>query len=367
MKRLKGSRGRCRAAWRTTALCFAFGAIVALYSCHDQGPPPPPPPPPPGASVSGPLPPPTPVARSVQASLAGTTATEVAYVSLAPQTAPGGLLALIVNNRTGDTLSVPVGAGGFDPVAVPAVAGDTVDITVLLRGGGSRVFVQAVPLKHSPAVVRTNPSSGKRDVPLNTTIGIVFSQPIDPTTVTASTVQLRRGSTPVAGTLQFLNSEHVTLLFMPAAQLAPSTVYTIDVTQGVLDLEGDALVSAFTAEFTTAATPPGYEEYFVDAYLESSVHQVDDTVSVDQTVRVMDGAGTGIERALLRFRASVGQVESDTTRAGLDGLATVHWKFAGIVGVLPPQATAELDACASNSTTRCDMYWPEVVIGFNPL
>ena len=77
-------------------------------------------------------------------------------------------------------------------------------------------------------------------------------------------------------------------------------------------------------------------------------------------------AGTGIERALVRFHVSVGRIEPDTTRAGLDGLVTVHWKFAGFIGILPPQSTAELSACASNSTTRCDQYWSLVVIGFNP-
>jgi len=138
------------------------------------------------------------------------------------------------------------------------------------------------------------------------------------------------------------------------------------VTGGIRDLEGDGLESAFTAQFTTAASATGYEEYFVDAYLESSAHQLGDSVLVSQTVRVMDGNGTGIERALVRFRGSVGRVDPDTTRSGLDGLVTVHWTFTGIIGVLPAQETAELSACASNSTTRCDMYWPVVVIGFNP-
>ena len=72
------------------------------------------------------------------------------------------------------------------------------------------------------------------------------------------------------------------------------------VTDGIRDLEGDGLESAFTAQFTTAASAVGYEEYFVDAYLESSAHQLGDSVLVIQTVRVIDGDGTGIERALVR-------------------------------------------------------------------
>src|SRR2546422_5126014 len=42
----------------------------------------------------------------------------VVYVSLAPGTAPNGELATVQNLRTGSTTQVPVGLGGFDPVAV---------------------------------------------------------------------------------------------------------------------------------------------------------------------------------------------------------------------------------------------------------
>jgi Big-like domain-containing protein len=349
---------------KAVRMALVFGSLaLPLNGCSDNmGPPPPPPPPPPtGTFVSEPLPPASPAVPVVAA---GTSATEVTYVSLAPGTAPGGRLAAIRNTRTGDTLSVPVGAGGFDPVAVPAATGDTLDIAVQLSDGGSLHFVEEVPLKRSPSVVRTYPSSGKRDVPLNTTLVVVFSQPIDPGTVTASTVQLRRGSTTVLGALALSDPEHV--VFIPAAALAPSTLYTLVVTADVRDLEGDAVQEAFTAEFTTAATATGYEEYFVDAYLPAAAHQIGDSVAVDGVVRVMDGAGTGIERALIRFRGSVGRVDPDTTSAGLDGLVSVHWRFAGFIGILPPQATAELTACASNSVTRCDQSWSVVVIGFNP-
>jgi hypothetical protein len=360
--------GRSWAA-RGTALGLALGAVVWANGCHDTMGPPPPPPPPARLIVSNAELPVTRVTLANALSIRGASATTpVAFVSLAPGTVPGGVLATITNLRTGDTLSVPVGAGGFDPVAVPAIGGDTLDIAVELSSGGSlRHLIQAVPLKHSPSVVRTYPSSGRRDVPLNTTIVVVFSEPIDSTTLTATTVQVRRGATPVAGTLGFVDAEHLKVLFAPAAPLAPATVYTLMVTQGIRDLEGDPLEASITAEFTTAATSSGYEEYFVDGYVPLSVRQVGDSVSVDHTVRVMDGTGTGIERALVRFRGSIGRVEPDTTRAGLDGLVRVHWTFPGIVGVLPPEASAELSACASNSTTRCDMYWPLLVVGFNPL
>lgn len=349
---------------RTASVCLVGCAIVWFTGCHDSvGPPPPPPPPPTGAFVSDPRPPLAAVAPSAAQRAVGTAATAVAYVSLAPGTAPGGRLATIRNTRTGETVSVGVGAGGFDPVPVPAVAGDSLDIAVDLDDGDTRHFVQRVPLKHSPSVVRTYPSSGKRDVPLNTTIVLVFSEPIDSATLTATAVQVRRGATAVPGRLAFLDVEHVTVLFTPAASLAPSTVYSLVVTQDIRDLEGDPLESGFTAEFTTAATAAGYEEYFVDSYLPLTANQVGDSVSVHHTVLVIDGAGAGIEQALVRFSGSIGRVDPDTARAGLGGVVSVHWTFKGTLG--GGAGTVELSACASNSTTRCDMYWSVLVVGLH--
>jgi|SRR5437667_76931 len=356
------SRHRRGATWLTLV------GVLSVGACHGDGPLAPPPPPPLREVVVS-----NPVTRTSSGvsrpaiPLAQAATAETTYVSLPPGTAPTGDLATIRNLRTDSTVEAPVGDGGFDPVAVSAAVGDTIEVVVRDQDGTIVHSVRAaVAAKRPPILIRTNPASLKRDVPLNASIVIVFSEPIDSASVTGETVQLRRGSVIVDGERRFRDSAHTTLVFTPAALLAPATTYELVITRGIRDLEGDALESEFTVEFTTAATAAGYEEYFVDSYLPAAAHQIGDSVAVDQTVRVEDGAGTGIERALVRFHVSVGRIEPDTTRAGLDGLVTVHWKFAGFIGILPPQSTAELSACASNSTTRCDQYWSLVVIGFNP-
>src|SRR5437016_540891 len=102
------------------AACLALGAVVWDGGCRDNVGPPapfaPPPPPPPGAIVSDPLPPASPAAPRGAFSVSGASGSGITYVSLTPGTAPGGLVAQIRNTRTGDTLSVPVGARAFDPV-----------------------------------------------------------------------------------------------------------------------------------------------------------------------------------------------------------------------------------------------------------
>jgi hypothetical protein len=55
-----------------------------------------------------------------------------------------------------------------------------------------------------PIVIRTDPPPRKRDVPLNASVVIVFSEPVDASTLDAASVQVLRGTTPVAGAVSLL-------------------------------------------------------------------------------------------------------------------------------------------------------------------
>ncbi len=178
----------------------------------------------------------------------------LAYVSLAEDQIPGGTSASIRNWRTGTTVITPMVAGGFDPVAVEASAGDTLEIGVALVGASSALsFLVRVPATAPPIVVRTEPSDGKRDVPLNARIVIVFSEPIDPATLTGTTVQLKRGLTGVTGTVQFTDTEQLTAEFVPDEPLAPDSDYELLITQEIEDLDGEALSKSAKVSFTTGA------------------------------------------------------------------------------------------------------------------
>jgi len=184
-------------------------------------------------------------------------ASTVAYVSLPPDSVPGGVSAVIVNRRTGSTATTSVINGGFDPVPVPAVAGDPLEITIQVGGGNPWVFRHDVPLKHTPSLVRTSPSSGKRDVPLNTTIVIVFSEPVNASTLTSASVQLFRGTTQIPGTVGLLQGTETGVTFTPSVQLEVNTTYRLVVTRDVKDLTGDALPAVVSIDFTTGRTSFG--------------------------------------------------------------------------------------------------------------
>jgi hypothetical protein len=180
----------------------------------------------------------------------------VVYVSLPPGAIPTGITATIRDLRTGDSVTVAVVNGGFDPVALAAALGDTLAIDVQLRGTGSTSFLSVVAAATAPVVVRTSPPPQKRDVPLNSIVVIVFSEPLDSATVDTGSVKLWRGTIPVAGTVRFADAEHLRVEFHPDDLLGGQTDYHLALSQEIRDLDGTALDSAVTIPFTTGTTGP---------------------------------------------------------------------------------------------------------------
>lgn len=178
--------------------------------------------------------------------------TDVAYISLPPGTYANGALARIQSPRLTGTVTASMVEGGLDPVPVTANAGDSVEIEILGSDGltlartGSRV-----PTTRRPRVVRTVPPRGKTDVAVNALIVVVFSEPVDASSVSSSSLQLFRGTTPVAGTTRLLEGVTAAAVLEPSAPLAPNTAYRLVVTQAVRDLSGDPLETPLSAEFTT--------------------------------------------------------------------------------------------------------------------
>jgi len=207
----------------------------------------------PGLVVSAPVP-----VDAVQGSLASAAlavSAGVVYVSLAPGSVPDGRLATIRNRATTQSVIAEVVDGGFDPVAIVASVGDTLAIEITRTGSvAPHTTVEVVRAARPPLVVRTDPPKKQVDVPLNAIMVIVFSAPIDATTVTTESVQLWRGTTPVAGTVRLSDATGIRAEFRPDGLLAGQTDYRLVVTQGIRDVNGEALASPLDVEFTTGVT-----------------------------------------------------------------------------------------------------------------
>jgi hypothetical protein len=129
--------------------------------------------------------------------------------------------------------------------------GNVFDINGNSFNGGSADFTtSAAAVTTPPAVVYTNPSNGFTNVPTDLTVQILFSEPIQPTTI--SGITLSAGSTALTTTSSFSNAGQ-TLSLIPPALLAPNTRYTLTIV-GVVDLAGNAMPTV-TQTFTTGPEP----------------------------------------------------------------------------------------------------------------
>src|SRR5207237_4813637 len=110
-------------------------------------------------------------------------AESLVYASL-----PSGTLSpydsvLIVNLRTGAVATPSILLRGFDPVAITAVAGDTLDVALRTTSGKSSHTRVRVPASRPPRVIRTSPPTASTGIVLETVVAVVFSEPLDSTTL----------------------------------------------------------------------------------------------------------------------------------------------------------------------------------------
>jgi hypothetical protein len=106
-------------------------------------------------------------------------------------------------------------------------------------------------------VTTTVPAAGATGVSASVTPAATFSEPLNPTTVTAATFLLRTAAgQPVAGNVSY-NPTTRTATFTPASPLGPQTGYIATATTGIKDVAGNSLAANVTWTFTTGA-PGGF-------------------------------------------------------------------------------------------------------------
>jgi len=182
-----------------------------------------------------------------------TTGSSVAWVSAEPGTFADVIDIQIRNVTTDGPPPDPIAVqdGGFDPIPVLASAGDELEFALHQFDGRVTLLHLTVPPHRPPVVVRTHPPKGRTDVALNVQPIVVFSEPIEPITLTFASFQLRQHDTQVAGTVALVPESPFTVQFIPDSPLAPSTTYELVVTPEIRDLDGDFLEAEVRVEFTT--------------------------------------------------------------------------------------------------------------------
>lgn len=185
-------------------------------------------------------------------SLDGSVSADLVYVSMAPGSVPNGERIVIRTRGTGGETAAVLIEGGLDPIPVAATVGDTLDVLLYLAGiREADENIVVVPERRPPVLVRSDPLPGRRDVPLNAVLLLVFSEPMDAATLTASSLNLSREGSPVAARLDFGDPAGLTVTITPDEPLAAGAEYTLTATRALEDRDGDALAAPATVVFAT--------------------------------------------------------------------------------------------------------------------
>ncbi len=336
---------------KTVAALAALLAVTWASACSDNaGPEPPPTPHLLGALVSDPLAgPAATVQRGATVVTSAAADNEFVYATLLPGTVPQGSFASVRSVVAGALVWTTVRDGGFDPVPISAAMGDTIEIQV--RDASNAIVHQvrmAVAALRRPVVARVVPPPRKRDVPLNATIVVVFSEPVAEGTLSSS-VRLYRGSFPVPGTVRLLPGTGTEAVFIPSRPLSRNRDYRLVVTGGVRDLQGDALETGSTTPFTTGQSSTGQPASITVSPDTVYLGNVGATYQV--TASVTDAAGNPlVDQPVVWFTSDPNGLQvSSTGRVTALAIgyyfvyATVNGLTAGVeVKVTAPPASVEL-------------------------
>lgn len=100
----------------------------------------------------------------------------------------------------------------------------------------------------TPAVSSMHPAPGADSVAIDSSLSVIFSEEIDPSSLTTETFLLKSGEAPVAGTVTLQENSAT---FDPLTDLRPGQVYTATLTTGVRDRGGNHLDRNFSWQFKT--------------------------------------------------------------------------------------------------------------------
>ena len=163
-----------------------------------------------------------------------------------------------VNSHTSLTANISIASGTpVGPVTVTTTTGGEVESVP----GGFTVQAVTIP---APSLISVSPGPNSgNNAPINSVITVVFSQPMNRTTITTSSVTLTLVSNPggyvsTPGTVTLDASGRV-MTFTPNALLAVNSQYYLQLTNAIKDATGNTFSSYnqyFYTEYTANTTPP---------------------------------------------------------------------------------------------------------------
>ena len=176
----------------------------------------------------------------------------------------------------------------------------------------------------APSVISTVPVAGATGVPVTQVISAMFNEPMNPSTISASTFLLTGpGATTVAGTVSYSPTGSVAS-FAPATTLAFNTTYTATITTAVTNTLGVQPAASYTWSFTTATQPTviatvpanGTRGVPTSQVLTATFSKVLNPATVNATTFLLNGPGATAVAGTVTYNAT-GSVASFTPSVAL--------------------------------------------------
>jgi hypothetical protein len=182
-----------------------------------------------------------------------------------------------------------------------------VDPNGTVNAAGYPVVLGTTTTDNTPPTVATVlPASGATSVSAATNVFVTFSEPMNPATISTSTIELRNSSNTLVSGIVTYDAVTWVARFDSAATLSTSQTYTATVrggAAGVKDAAGNPLAANYAWSFTTSATAPppstgpvlalGFEEATGVTAIDSSGHA--NTGVISGGTRVTGRFGGGLQ------------------------------------------------------------------------
>jgi RHS repeat-associated protein len=215
-------------------------------------------------------------------------------------------------------------AGGITPIVA----------SVTEPGGASASSIVVITqIADAPKVTESFPAANAVEVDSGALLLVLFSQPMDRTTLSAGGFRLEDSSgAPISGTL-YVDKDVLT--FAPATLLTTGAHYTLRVTTAAKNLAGTPLAAEYTSGFTVATSAPSIAPVLTP--LGSSVCgqsiAVNGTSSPGARIRLQSGSLT-----LNGAADATGKFTFTFPISGQSGFALVRVQTIGSDGSVSPEA-----------------------------
>lgn len=117
----------------------------------------------------------------------------------------------------------------------------------------TKIIIQDEHDTSPPAVVNTSPNDGAKDIPVDSPVIAIFSEPMSSLSISSNTFTVKKaGETNALSGSVSLTSDRKTARFDAAAHFAPYTKYIATINKSAKDIAGNSLVETKVWSFTTA-------------------------------------------------------------------------------------------------------------------